>query len=324
MDSEIPTKRSFPSVAICIATYMRPSYLQHLLQSIFALDLHRDGDTPPHIIVVDNDASASAKEVVLKFVADTRWPVTYQVEKGKGISYARNRLVQLASDFDFLAFVDDDEQVASNWLCQLLSVQQSYNADVVAGPVVPRYEGPAGQWICDGRFFDRTRHLTGTPVKYVATNNVLIRRSTLKQVNGPFDHRFALTGGEDTFLFLQLHAAGARMVWCDEALVTESIGSSRLCLSWIVRRSYRVGNTLARTERLLGYSYLKQARRLGKGIGWIAYGSAGMLPSLPTGRHHVARQITNIARGLGMTTGLFNHVYEEYGRADKRSDGNSL
>lgn len=303
-----------PTVAICIATYMRPDYLQQLLRSVLALEFHGAGNTPPHIIVVDNDVNGSAEEVVRAFRDNTRWPVTYRIETGKGISYARNRLVQLASDCEYLAFVDDDEQVASDWLHQLLAMQQTCDADVVAGPVVPKYASPPARWILRGQFFDRSRRSTGTPVKYVATNNVLIRRGVLGDVDGPFDHRFALTGGEDTFLFLQLHAAGATMVWCDEAVVTESIGSDRLCLRWIIRRSYRVGNTLARCEQLLGYGRAAKMRRFGKGAGWLLYGSAGVLLSLLNGRAHAARRIANMARGLGMIAGLFNYTYEEYGR----------
>ena len=93
------------NVSVCIATYRRPDRLRTLLADLAAQQL-----TPFEIIVVDNDAAASAREVVReRQKLGASCPVHYDVQPEKNISLTRNRTVALASG-EWLAFVDDDER----------------------------------------------------------------------------------------------------------------------------------------------------------------------------------------------------------------------
>jgi hypothetical protein len=57
----------------------------------------------------------------------------------------------------------------------------------------------------------------------------------------PFDPQFGLTGGEDNVFFNHLQHGGARMTWCREAVVFETVPSSRANLLWTLKRAFRYG-----------------------------------------------------------------------------------
>jgi succinoglycan biosynthesis protein ExoM len=94
--------------------------------------------------------------------------------------------------------------------------------------------------------FERQRLSTGTRVPHGATNNVMVRTSALGRPPATFDDAFGLTGGEDIEFFARLSRRGATLVWCDEAEVHEPIPHSRLSKSWVLRRSFRSGQTVYR------------------------------------------------------------------------------
>ncbi len=193
-------------VTICIATFKRPLSLERLLESISRLKFEKIVDLGLQVVVVDNDVSGSARDIIRKWRKKMPWPLIFDIEPRRGIPFARNRLVELAVDTDFIAFVDDDEVVHDDWLEELLVVQDCYQADIVHGPVLSRFEVRPPEWVLKGGFFDRPRQKTGESIKYFATNNLLIRNSVLIGIEGPFEERLAHTGGSD--LCLSLHLSG--------------------------------------------------------------------------------------------------------------------
>ena len=86
------------------------------------------------------------------------------------------------------------------------------------------------------------------------SGNVLMRRSLLlslcppESLTGPFDVEYGRTGGEDSILFRELGKRHATMVWCDEATVSELVPLERASVSWLLKRSYRIGQLFFRAE----------------------------------------------------------------------------
>ena len=78
-----------PTLAVCIATYRRPTGLFALLG---ALDVQGFSDDPPNVrvIVVDNDTHESARDVCEQARGWLRHPIDYVTEPRKGIPHARN------------------------------------------------------------------------------------------------------------------------------------------------------------------------------------------------------------------------------------------
>ena len=149
---------------------------------------------------------------------------------------------------EWIAFVDDDEVPESDWLDALLRTQRDHDADVVGGAVIPILPDGAPKWLIRGRFLNYNRHPTGTRLPYAFTNNVLIRTRTVSEMSLRFSDRYGLTGGEDRHFFQQIGMAGHRIVWCDEAIVKETIPPDRMTTRWILRREFRYGNTASSVE----------------------------------------------------------------------------
>jgi len=233
------------TISICICTFRRRELLQRTLESIARLGLE---DFLIEIIVVDNDAQETAKDVVLQFGC-AGLPVRYVVEPTRNIALARNRSVHEAAG-QFIAFLDDDEEAHPDWLASLYRECRAPGVDGAFGPVIPRFDQLSPMWIVDSGLFDRPRPPTGSLVPWfrARTGNGLVRRAPLLGQPGPFDESFGLTGGEDTDLFRRMIASGAKFVAVDDALVFEHITLSRARAGYLIRRWYRIGGILARFE----------------------------------------------------------------------------
>jgi glycosyltransferase involved in cell wall biosynthesis len=301
-------------IAICVTTYQRPEGLKRLLAGLNQLTFSYVEHPHIEVIVVDNDAKRSAEAVCENLKPGLKWPLKYFTESQRGISYARNKAIVSASpDADFVAFIDDDEVPEPNWLEELLSVQQTYNADVVGGPVLPRFlTDDVPQWVIKGKFFEPQRYPTGYLLKFTASGNVLISSQVLKGMNKIFDERFALTGGEDTHFFMRVYRAGYKLVWADEAIAYEYIPQSRVNVKWILQRGYRCYSTYGLCEKEFDPLLQVLSRRITTGAGRIVLGIISLFPSLFLSRHLLIGALLQISRGAGMLSGLAGRHYQEY------------
>jgi succinoglycan biosynthesis protein ExoM len=301
-------------VSICIATYRRPEGLKRLMAGLDRLIFTNQTQPQIEVIVVDNDPTRSAQVFCEQLRSQFKWSLKYFSEAQRGISYVRNKAVaEVATAADFVLFIDDDEVPEPNWLDELLTAQQTYNADVVAGPSLPFFPGiDTPTWVIKGKFFEAPRFTTGHRLEYTGTNNVLIRARILRELDQVFDDRFAITGGEDTHLFMRLSRAGYKLIWADSAVVYEWIPQSRTNLKWILQRGYRSYGTYGLCEKELEPLAKVLARRISTGSGRIAIGIVSLLPSIFLGKSQTVQALLQIARGAGMLSGLMGKSYNEY------------
>lgn len=297
---------------ISIATYKRPEMLRALLESLCSVD----GIEKTRLCVIDNDSQGSAREVCQAF---PDLVITYEIESTPGIAAARNRGLQnvRASD-EFIIFVDDDERVTNEWLSKLHAAQLKYRADVVSGPVISVFEENAPEWILRSGLIQRARFVSGSEVRSPATNNTLVRLQALNLLTSPrFSEEFSLTGGSDTELFYRLRQAGARMIWCDEAIVYEDVPAERANLRWIFRRGIREGNVSGR----LRLRSVSKGRLFLDGIARTGYGFATGLLLLLAGRGLNKKSFAYFTRGLGWMGVCMNRLVDEYARTPKKPNG---
>ena len=317
-----------PTVVVAVLTFRRPAALAALLPELVA----QAGalEVPALVLVVDNDPDAPAlaaadpyaspRAVAAAVGADHAW------EPRPGIAAARNAALDEAvgRGARALVFVDDDEHPSPGWLAHLVGTWAAGGADAVVGPVVSSFEVEPAPWVAAGGFFERRRPPTGTRVDVAATNNLLLDLAAVGALR--FDERFGISGGSDTLFTRRLHAAGAVMLWCDQALVTDRVPASRTTARWVLARALRSGNSWARTSLALVGSRAPArsagrvravllarggARVLGGGVR-LAAGTA--LRAAGGGPRHQARGARTLARGAGMVGGALGWTYAEYRR----------
>ena len=301
-------------ISICVCTYERPEGLKLLLDGLANLTFSKVPCPDIEVIIIDNDNSGIAEKICSETAQKFPWSLKTDVEAQRGITYARNKSVNLASrEADFIAIIDDDEIPQASWLDELLFVQQQYNADVVTGPVSPHFQGEnTPQWVVQGGFFDSSRFPTGTKMNVAFTNNVLVRGDVLRQLKPVFDDRFALTGGEDVYLFENINKLGYRIIWADEAIVYDSIPPSRTNAQWILKRGFSTWGAHSIVETELYPSVKVQTMRALKGLALILIGSIRFIPSLLGGKSQVVKSLLYIYRGLGSLGGILGFKHQEY------------
>lgn len=222
-------------ISICVCTYHRPELLKRLLTELVRQDTK--GRFSYSIVVADNDERQSAKGLVLDFAAGSPIDITYCVEPRKSISFARNKALEQARG-DAIAFIDDDEFPAEDWLSSLFQACINYRVAGVLGPVRPHFDQEPPAWIRKGGFYERPTHETGFVMSWpeCRTGNVLFQKRIIDGIEMVFRPEFG-TGKEDQDFFRRMMEAGHKFIWCNEALVYEVIPPTRWSPKFMMKRA---------------------------------------------------------------------------------------
>lgn len=221
-------------VAILICTYNRNEKLKNTLKSIKELDYDLNKIT---IVIVDNDKNELAKDVVQAF--KDKLNIIYQKEEKRGISYARNKCLEIVRnvDCDYVAFIDDDEYVCKEWLNEFVKGIKKLDADIVRGPVERVWKFNIPKWYEKSNENPFSDIKDGERLEKCFTGNALLKKEVIKEIN--FDEKYALSGGEDTKFFMQLNQKGYVMKFCKPAVVYEEVSKERVSIKYIVKRAFR-------------------------------------------------------------------------------------
>ena len=222
-------------ISVCICTFKRPKLLKRSLAELRGLET--GGRFDYSVVVADNDSQQSARETVSQFAGKSGIETFYCVEPVQNIALARNKAV-LNAKGDFVAFIDDDEFPAKNWLVTLFQTCQEHQVDGVLGPVKPFFDQEPPEWIKRGRFCERPEHKTGYLLDWreTRTGNVLFRRQIVQGIEEPFRREFG-NGGEDQDFFRQMMQKGHRFIWCNEAVAYEVVPPERCRRSYMLKRA---------------------------------------------------------------------------------------
>jgi glycosyltransferase involved in cell wall biosynthesis len=302
------------SILIGIPSFRRPDGLRNLLASLES----QEGVDTEHIevFVADNDSRGrDAKQVCQDLADGFRWPLECRVVNEPGISAARNAILGRARDgaFQFIAMIDDDEIASPAWLRELLRTQDRFEADVVGGPLYFAFETDPSTSVLRCGLFE-TPTWNEQVVRIVdATNNLLLSCGSLACADWPqFHPAFGLTGGEDREFFTRLAKHEFRFAWSPGAAATETVPAARLRPAWILRRSFRVGNSDFRISYLHGGA-AGAGVSLAKALTLLLSAPAtALLLLVPSRRLWI---VTKWSRSIGKIAGLFGLKYSEYGRS---------
>ena len=290
---------SRPHVCACVCTFKRPTLLSDLLTAL--LNQETDGRFSISIVVVDNDYHESGRETVEGFQCIHPGMIQYFVEPKQNIALARNRAVAHATG-NFVAFIDDDEVPAEGWLLSMYAALIKFKADGVLGPVKPRYAVAPSEWALKAGIFDRPNsqdYQSGLVLHWsqTGTGNVLIQRSALDFVEGPFKPEFG-SGGEDIDFFRRVMGQGKVFVWCAEAVAYETVPAERTQIFFQLKRALLRGKASLSTPAGNPFGILKS-------LAACAVYTLLLPFSLVVGRHVFLKYLVKNCDHLGKLLALF-------------------
>ena len=298
-------------VDIAVCTFRRRE-LAETLRSLAAITVP-DG-TAIRIIVADNDLQPSAEGLVDALRSEIPFGIDYVHCPASNISIARNACLDNASG-DYLAFVDDDETVARDWLVRLLETASATGAEAVLGPVRAEYDLSAPSWMRRGDFHSTRPVWVGGEIITGYTCNVLLDRKTPALAGRRFNLALGRTGGEDTEFFTHMHKAGGRLAYASDALVYEIVPEKRASFQWLAKRRFRSGQTHGRllAQASAGSGKAVEIVRAAAKSGYCAAASLILLAS-PVARSRYALRAVMHA---GVVSGLFGvRELEQYGTSE--------
>lgn len=297
---------------LALCTYNRASGLSSALDSLSRLDVP-DG-IEFEMILVDNDSEGSGREIYDRFAQGISFKSNYYCEETKGITFARNRALKLASDLgaSHLAFFDDDARVTKDWLRQLHKWSQSNPSAIISGPQLSCFQAKPPDWAKSLSYFNPTRHESGKRRRWAATNNIVIPLFIYTKLGLCFDTVLNDSGGSDQCFSMEAHNHGIDIIWCNEAIVYESVPSTRLRVPWLLLRNFRYGSTGHYMHRKIHAPTFATIISLSKGCGYSALGLLKIMASVYAGRPSFIEGLCLISRGVGWPLGVFNKRSKEY------------
>jgi len=238
-------------ISVCVCTYRRRELLERLLRALRLQET--EGQFVYSIVVVDNDATATAREMVERVRCELKLELIYDVEPEKCIAAARNRAVNLAHG-NFIAFIDDDEFPPQHWLLTMYRAIQLFECAGALGPVFPFFADTPPMWLTKSGLCERPVLRTGTWLHWeqTRTGNVLLKRSVFDEHHLWFDVKYR-TSGSDKEYFREAMALGYRFVAVAECPVYETVPPERQTMRYYLKRAL----VQASNERKFRAPYLK-------------------------------------------------------------------
>jgi O-antigen/teichoic acid export membrane protein/glycosyltransferase involved in cell wall biosynthesis len=237
------------SISIIVATFNRAGSLARAVECLAAQDSLGAFDL--EVIVVDNGSTDDTEAVVAGLAERSPWPVRYCYEPRQGLPFARNRGLHEAAG-RWIAFFDDDQLAAPNWLAALHRFAVERGLACVGGGRCLKFEAepPAALAPYCRKLLGEALGV-GEPQLYSrkhlpTTGNALVRRDVIDRLGG-FNETW-LEGGEDTEFFNRLVSSGVEAWSTPDAVVEHVIPASRLAPDYLERIALRHGVTFGRRD----------------------------------------------------------------------------
>jgi GT2 family glycosyltransferase len=237
-----PLDRSI-GIVVCVPSFRRPHHLRLTLQSL----AEQRTDRRFAVVIVENDAAGrEAVPVAIEFLWAGKIPGLCVVEPRQGNCQAINAAFETAlasfPNASKLLMIDDDEIASPQWLQAMVGAAEETCADLVGGPVLPRFDDDLKRGLRRHPAFRPAYEESGpVPVIYGCGNCLITRPVFSKLADPAFDLKFNFLGGGDTDFFVRCRQAGMKFHWAADAVITETVPHSRTSPGWLVLRGLRIG-----------------------------------------------------------------------------------
>ena len=298
-------------VVMAALTRRRPEMLSTLIGSLGQMNLPEN--TSVSFLIVENDDAAHCEQQVLSYgTLPNGGKLDYVHEPDLGIPVARNRAAKeaIARGADLLAFVDDDEIVAQDWLVEMIKTYRNNDAVLLGGPM--RLQSPEPEF----NLLERMMHanLVDTLAERevlnaqkmdegkgnqldIFTGNWLGETRIFSEIGLWFDENMRFTGGTDSKFSTELKAKGHTVGWAKNAYAYEAYPRERLSFSYQHQRAKGQYNNLfhqrMKERPLSRYSLILRIPRKAIEILFLAI-------SVPLTR---GKTLLKLAKRIGWVTG---------------------
>lgn len=237
-------------IVVAALTRRRPLMLRNLLKSWGEMSIP-DRCTVTCLIVENDNTDYSRSIVEEMSPLPNGLTIEYALEVEPGIPFGRNRAAReaIAHNADLLAFVDDDEMVARDWLVEFILGYRNSKAALLGAPLyvgepVPSlgiiertiYKNQVSRYRHQANRASRRATLDTTKRVTVVTNNWLAETSLFSENQIWFDEYMRYTGGTDAKFCAEVKARNIKVGWVDTAHVFETIPRNRLTFRYQYER----------------------------------------------------------------------------------------
>jgi glycosyltransferase involved in cell wall biosynthesis len=233
------------SVIIC--THNRASLLPRIIGQLRQQNYPRNAF---EIIVVDNRSTDKTAQIVELLAGEAGIPLRYVSESHFGISCARNRGA-LEARYPYLAYIDDDCTIGSNWLNTLMSGFDIHERVVaVSGLVLLAWDEPKPNWLgldlepwfADTSSLGKLPRLLDDGDSIVESNTAFEKRALLASGGFIGMEQFGsrnMAAGEILYLLHQLKYQGGKIAFMPEAVMCHHLKAPNR--KRLLRRGYWQG-----------------------------------------------------------------------------------
>lgn len=304
------TCKKIDYILISVCTYKRPFELKRALKYVDFLDLPQD--IKVDVLIVDNDATQSAKEIAEEFKKITKFNVFYFVQEKRGLANVRNKILECAINIgaSHIALFDDDEILDKRWLVEHVNfIKNHEQCCISSGPAYYRFDKKYPKYITKNKLFKQPK-FKEKEVFQCGCGNVFFPVSVAKQSNIFFDEKFIFTGGEDFDFFNRASIAGYKIFSNPYAIIYQIISQDRANIKNMLRCSYHNGVV----ENILKTRTEKQSLKyIAKSIINLFLRFLWLFPSLFFGRLVFLNSLTNFIKSMGRINSIFiRKDYEFY------------
>ncbi len=234
-------------ISIAVCTRNRSSMLADCINSL----LNQNVDSESfEILIIDNNSTDNTKEVATKFCKNHN-NIKYFFEETTGYSAPRNCGWKNASG-KIVAYIDDDEIAAPNWIESILATFQiEEKPDIIGGICEVKYDKIPPEWFTDSMGgTNRTRPkglLNHRTDFYLGCGNIAFKKEILEILSG-FSNNFDMKDGflmmgEDTDICQRAKNVRFKLYYNPEIIIYHRMNSNNYDIEKRKEKAKKTGMT---------------------------------------------------------------------------------